>query len=125
MARSSTTIKPGERKNPLGGKRAKAKEFRAAAQAYLEACRGTDAEGKETKKNLFFAVCDEILFGQKENVTKDGDIVLTRHDAKDRIKVIENLRDDAYGKPTQRVEITGEDGGPVETVQVYVPDNGR
>lgn len=29
------------------------------------------------------------------------------------------------GKPMQAVEITGEDGGPVEQVIFYIPDNGR
>lgn len=30
-----------------------------------------------------------------------------------------------YGKPIERVEHTGEGGGPIETVTIYIPANGR
>jgi hypothetical protein len=29
------------------------------------------------------------------------------------------------GKFSERTEVTGADGGPVEVIQIYIPDNGR
>lgn len=44
----------------------------------------------------------------------------------DRLRAIEILEDRAYGKPLQAVEMTGEDGGPVESlvqVELVKPAN--
>lgn len=44
----------------------------------------------------------------------------------DRLKAIEMIEDRAYGKPLQAVELTGDEGGPVESlvkVELVKPSN--
>ena len=86
--------KKGEVRNPSGRSR-KRRDVESACQYMLE------AEGEEVNQGA------KLLW----------DIATTADKDSDRIKAIETLMAYAYGRPTQRREITGADGGPVTTVK--------
>lgn len=114
-------FRKGQSGNPGGLSRQRRRTRRhieELAQAALETERG----------NVAINELVNIATGTTVIVDDNEEMTAARYEPKDRIRAIELLMAYAYGKPRQRTEITGEDGGPVQTeaaVKIYIPDNKR
>lgn len=92
-------FKKGQSGNP-GGKSKKRKDIEALAQKALE------VEGDDEKNKAITSIL---------KIAEDGDVA-----PKDRLAAWQILMAYAYGKPRQRHEHSGPDGGPIETKAAVV-----
>lgn len=85
--------------------------------------------GRSKKQREIEELAQLALQSGESNLAIDGLIEIATSEAtenRDRIRALELLMAYAYGRPRQRQEISGPDGGDIAgRVVIYIPDNGR
>lgn len=106
-----TQFKAGESGNPKGKPKG-IKNRSTVARTWLEA--------KKVIVNPLTKLSEELTM--EDIIT----LMQIKQAAEGDTAAYKALLDSAYGAPKQNLEMTGEEGGPIETVTVFqIPDNGR
>ena len=99
---------------PRGGKISPATEFKKGQSG--------NPKGRPRKLPELDALLAEVLGEEKDGMTAAEAILkkLRQEAAKGNLRAAEILLNRAYGMPRQRLEHTGEDGGPIKTVIEFI-----
>jgi len=97
-----------------GGKISPATEFKKGQSG--------NPKGRPRKLPELDALLAEVLGEEKDGMTAAEAILkkLRQEAAKGNLRAAEILLNRAYGMPRQRLEHTGEDGGPIKTVIEFI-----
>jgi len=99
---------------PRGGKISPTTEFKKGQSG--------NPKGRPRKLPELDALLAEVLGEEKDGMTAAEAILkkLRQEAAKGNLRAAEILLNRAYGMPRQRLEHTGEDGGPIKTVIEFI-----
>ena len=99
---------------PRGGKISPTTEFKKGQSG--------NPKGRPRKLPELDALLAEVLGEEKDGMTAAEAILkrLLQEAAKGNLRAAEILLNRAYGMPRQRLEHTGEDGGPIKTVIEFI-----
>lgn len=86
---------------------------------------GNNGGGRPKKLPALDSLLADVLGEEKDGMTAAEAILkkLRQEAAKGNLRAAEILLNRAYGMPKQRTEVTGAEGGPVETVIRFVDDS--